>query len=112
MKTNLWIDDVRPAPSGYTWLRSVYAAIIACAAETELSSSGERCLYLGDISLDHDAGEMRIFGGDYVKFLEWLEEKQHVDGWQIDATFHIHSMNPVGRENMLRIIKRNGWSFS
>lgn len=30
----------------------------------------------------------------------------------IDAKFHIHSMNPIGRENMMRIIKRNGWSFS
>lgn len=30
----------------------------------------------------------------------------------IDAKFHIHSMNPIGRENMMRIIKRNGWSLS
>ena len=107
---NLWIDDVRPAPKGYTWIKTVSAAINTCIEESYLSSSGKMCLYLGDVSLDHDAGK---FGPpDYIHFLEWLEEKQQAEGWQIDATFHIHSMNPVGRENMLRIIKRNGWSFS
>lgn len=108
---NLWIDDIRPAPEGYTWIKTVYAAIAICMKES-YSYSGKVYLYLGDVSLDHDAGEMRIFGGDYIRFLEWLEEKQHVDGWQIDATFHIHSMNLVGRDNMIRIIKKNGWSFS
>lgn len=107
---NLWIDDMRPAPEGYIWIKTVSAAIITCIEESYLSYSGKMCLYLGDISLDHDAGE---FGPpDYICFLEWLEEKQQVEGWKIDATFHIHSMNPVGRENMMRIIKKNGWSFS
>ena len=107
---NLWIDDVRPAPEGYTWIKTVPAAIVACIEESYISYSGKTCLYLGDVRLDHDAGE---FGPqDYICFLEWLEEKQQVEGWKIDAKFHIHSMNPVGRENMMRIIKRNGWSFS
>lgn len=110
MKKNLWIDDMRPAPEGYIWIRTVSAAIVACIEESYISYSGKTCLYLGDVSLDHDAGE---FGPqDYICFLEWLEEKQQVEGWKIDAKFHIHSMNPVGRENMMRIIKRNGWSFS
>lgn len=110
MKKNLWIDDVRPAPEGYIWIRTVSAAIAICIEESYFSS-GKMCLYLGDVSLDHDAGDMRSFGGDYIRFLEWLEEKQQAEGWKIDAKFHIHSMNPVGRENMMRIIKKNGWSF-
>lgn len=106
---NLWIDDVRPAPEGYTWIKTVSAAIAICIEESYFSS-GKMCLYLDDVSLDHDAGK---FGPpDYIRFLEWLEEKQQAEGWKIDAKFHIHSMNPVGRENMMRIIKRNGWSFS
>ena len=107
---NLWIDDVRPAPEGYIWIKTVSAAIVACIEESYISYSGKTCLYLGDVSLDHDAGE---FGPpDYIRFLEWLEEKQQAEGCKIDSKFHIHSMNPVGRENMMRIIKRNGWSFS
>ena len=106
---NLWIDDVRPAPEGYIWIKTVSAAIVTCMEES-YSFSGEVCLCLGNVSLDHDAGE---FGPpDYICFLEWLEEKQQVEGWKIDAKFHIHSMNPVGKENMMRVIKRNGWSFS
>lgn len=92
-------------------------AITACIEESYIPYSGKTCLYLGDISLDHDAGEFRP--PDYICFLEWLEEKQQAagsrqqaEGWKIDAKFHIHSVNPVGRENMMRIIKRNGWSFS
>lgn len=109
MKKNLWIDDMRPAPEGYTWIKTVSAAIVVCIEESYFSS-GKMYLYLGDVSLDHDAGE---FGPpDYICFLEWLEEKQQAEGWKIDAKFHIHSMNPVGRENMMRIIKKNGWSFS
>lgn len=109
MKKNLWIDDMRPAPEGYAWIKTVSAAIAVCMEESYFSS-GKTCLYLGDVSLDYDAGE---FGPpDYIRFLEWLEEKQQAEGWRIDVKFHIHSMNPVGRENMMRIIKRNGWSFS
>lgn len=28
-----------------------------------------------------------------------------------NTTFHIHSQNPVGRQNMERIINRNGWKY-
>lgn len=67
---NLWIDDVRPAPEGYTWIKTVSAAIVTCMKES-YSSSDEVCLCLGNVSLDHDAGE---FGPpDYICFLEWLE---------------------------------------
>lgn len=35
-------------------------------------------------------------GGDYIKLLDWLEETGR--------------NNPVGVENMRRIIQRNGWT--
>ena len=77
--------------------------------ESYRSSSDKICLCLGEVSLDHDAGK---FGPpDYIRFLEWLEEKEQVDGWEINAKSNIHSMNPIGRENMMRIIKKNGWTF-
>ena len=55
------------------------------------------------IDIDHDAGEYAQLGGDYIKLLDWLEETGR------NYHIHIHSMNPVGVENMRRIIKRNGW---
>lgn len=55
------------------------------------------------IDIDHDAGEYAKLGGDYIKLLDWLEETGR------NYPIHIHSMNPVGVENMRRIIQRNGW---
>lgn len=93
-KTKLWIDDVRPAPFGYVWCKSVNEAkqIIENASSIEL------------INIDHDAGEYACNGGDYIKLLDWLEETKR------EYHIHIHSMNPVGVENMRRIIERNGWT--
>ena len=58
------------------------------------------------IDLDHDAGAEVADGGDYIKFLDWLESEGYVDE---GFTFHIHSMNPVGIQNMRAIIQKNGW---
>lgn len=55
------------------------------------------------IDLDHDAGQYEQYGGDYIRILDWLEETGR------DYPIRIHSMNPVGRENMRRIIEKNGW---
>lgn len=94
----LWIDDVRLAPSlEYFPVPSVNLAKIyieyceTCGSPVEL------------IDIDHDAGEYEKDGGDYIKLLDWLEETGR------SYPIHIHSMNPVGVENMRRIIQRNGW---
>ena len=60
---------------------------------------------LDEISLDHDAGDFAIEGGDYIKILNWLERVQNHFAWSLNCRFHIHSMNP----NMRAIIKKNGW---
>lgn len=122
----LWIDDVRPAPDGYRWCKSVNEA-------TKFIENTEKCVqrcmdrghkcfldrdYVGrtkaynaankvDITLidiDHDAGDYANDGGDYIKLLDWLEETGR------NYPIRIHSMNPVGRENMRAIIRRNGWT--
>lgn len=58
------------------------------------------------IDLDHDAGDYADRGGDYIKILDWLEHEGIVDTGYF---FHIHSMNPVGVQNMKAIIEHNGW---
>ena len=101
----IWIDDMRPAPEGYYWIKSVNFAkqfiSICIFYETHLDLEGSYKIDLIDI--DHDAGEYAEDGGDYINLLNWFEERQ------INIPIHIHSMNPVGAENMRRIIRRNGW---
>ena len=96
----LWIDDVRPAPKGYIWLKSVSETIVFIINHEE-DLDGNLLIEL--IDLDHDAGIYAQHGGDYIKLLDWLEETGR------NYPIHIHSMNVVGVENMRRIIQRNGW---
>ena len=102
----LWIDDVRPAPEGYIWLKSVIEARSMIKHIESLYAYNP--LYNDDcviklIDIDHDAGKWAPYGGDYIKLLDWLEATGR------NYPIHIHSMNPVGIENMRRIIQRNGW---
>ena len=94
----LWIDDVRPAPEGYVWCKSVKEAK-HYITYYEYRTHHEIDL----IDIDHDAGDYASDGGDYIKLLDWLEETGR------NYPIHIHSMNPVGVANMRQIIQRNGW---
>lgn len=121
----LWVDDVRPAPEGYIWCKSVNEAKeciklfekLIYLLEYELENADKMPFYviperyramIGRLSIeliniDHDAGDYALYGGDYIKLLDWLEETGR------NYPIHIHSMNPVGVANMRRIIQRNGW---
>jgi len=99
----LWVDDLRDPPENEGWVvaRSVQeAATVIWFYEHNMSD--DTIL----IDLDHDAGDFASNGGDYIKLLDWLEQKNFVDTGYF---FHIHSMNPVGVHNMRQIICRNGW---
>ena len=93
----IWVDDVRPAPKGYKWAQSVMMA----QAIIEVAEEDTKKIELIDI--DHDAGDFVSDGGDYIKLLDWLEETGR------SYPIRIHSMNPVGVQNMRRIIQKNGW---
>ena len=101
----LWVDDVRPAPDGYIVCKTVDSAkkmIEIYSSWVDFDNNIVDCIELIDI--DHDAGDYVRFGGDYIKLLDWLEETGR------NYPIRIHSMNPVGVENMRRIIERNGWT--
>ena len=87
----IWLDDIRPAPEGYIWCKSVNAA-------KQIIVSAEESILL--IDCDHDLGEFAYDGGDGIKLLDWLAEKC------LYYPVKLHTMNPVGRENMLRLINR------
>jgi hypothetical protein len=94
----LWIDDVRPAPEGYIWCKSVNQTKFLIELTTPDFNEKPELL-----DIDHDAGDFAYDGGDYIKLLDWLEETGR------NYPIRIHSANPVGVQNMRRIIERNGW---
>ena len=99
----LWIDDVREAPKGYVHRHSVNSAK-AYIEHCEANQLRYPMLNIELIDIDHDAGDFANDGGDYIKLLDWLEETGR------NYPIRIHSMNPVGRENMRAIIRWNGWT--
>ena len=110
----LWIDDVRPAPDGYVWCKSVNSAkrtiidfeqkVENALDEYDFPSVELWSKKIELISVDHDAGEYASDGGDYIRLLDWLEETGR------NYPIRIHSMNVVGVANMRAIIERNGWT--
>ena len=121
----LWIDDTRPAPKGYYLCKSVNEAKEKIIRQEKLFDSAcnqARYHFFNDnhqfvddylkeskevmielIDIDHDAGDFANEGGDYIELLDWLEATGR------EYPIRIHSMNPVGVENMRRIIQRNDW---
>ena len=96
--TKVWIDDIRPAPSGYKWFKSVNSFI------DHFSKDAPYLDNLGVVDIDHDAGDYAKDGGDYIKCLDYLEHRGVKD-----LQVRIHSQNPVGVAKMRQIIKKNGW---
>lgn len=107
----LWIDDVRPAPEGYVWCKSVgeaqgkikYIEYFNKRYRIFTSDGIKEEDEIELIDIDHDAGDFACDGGDYIRLLDWLEETGR------NYPIRIHSANPVGVANMRRIIQRNGW---
>lgn len=92
----LWIDDIRTPPNDtdYVWAKSTNQSI-------ELIQQYKD--NIDYIDIDHDAGDYASDGGDFIKILDWLEANEF---W---CTLRIHSMNPVGRQNMEAIANHNNW---
>lgn len=115
MAIKMWVDDIRPAPDGYEWFKSVNEVFEFLSMEFDF------CIMMREqleilLDLDHDAGEYANQGGDYIEILNAIERNNHFrkehnnpEIYEIIPTIHIHSMNPVGVENMRRVIQRNGW---
>lgn len=89
----MWLDDVRPAPEGWTQVRSVNEA-------TRLMTS----MPISDASLDHDLGEFAADGGDGWRLVDWMAE---TDTWPTNSVT-VHSSNPVGAQRMLDTVDRYG----
>jgi hypothetical protein len=102
---NLWLDDIRPAPSGWTWVKTIEDA-------WELLSNSN----VQSMSLDHDLGVC-------TPCSEKLEQGENIFCTHIRSGYDlclmmaehnrwsrekptVHSQNPVGAERMPGVIER------
>lgn len=92
----LWLDDERPVSkqfnNGCAEIATSYDEAIDIFLD--LNDGNDIC-----ISFDHDLGTDKT-GYDFAK---WLVE-HYVTGY-----FTVHSMNPVGRENIRQLLNHYGW---
>jgi len=101
----IWVDDLRPAPTGYHWAKTSLDAInFIRNYKQAYAMTNDEAFKIEVLDLDHDAGDYANMGGDYIFVLEWMEEFG-ID----DIPIRLHTMNPVGRENMRAIIRKNHW---
>lgn len=110
----MWVDDLYPAPDGWTAFISVNGAL-NFIRQTILEGDT-----ISMISLDHNAGEYRNYGGDYINLLNEIENEINVrkdfggsimEKFVNNTTFHVHSLNPGSKQDMERVINRNGWNL-
>ena len=89
----LWLDDIRPAPDGWTWAHNAEEAVSFLArGVVEVAS------------LDHDLGDAVAQTGYDV--LVWVERAVAADAWYGPLPrFLVHSANPVGRDRMQAAIR-------
>jgi len=103
----IWIDDVRPMPEGY----DIHCKTVDGFIDLFEYVEAKQKYNIDVVDLDHDAGDLCKFGGDYIKILEYFEKRQIDTGIRPDCIFKIHSRNPIGYRNMLNIIRQYGWKF-
>ncbi len=96
---NVWLDDLRPMPPGFTAHARTAAEAIA------LLRTGT----VAHLSLDHDLGEAA--NGTGYAVAAWIEEAafrwaQGDPAGLSPLTWAVHSQNPVGVQNMLHALRR------
>lgn len=98
----LWLDDVRPAPPGWTWAKSAVRAIALLETGT-----------VTEVSLDHDLGQDGMTqtrdglmvpasvqpAGCGYDVACWIEAAA-CDGGLSRIEARCHSANPVGRKRI------------
>ena len=98
MTIYIWVDDIRK-PHGYkteqtVWAKTYESAIIL------LNTFCHNSRFEVVLDPDHDLGTEKS-GYDVCKYI--VENQLPVAG------FHIHSMNPVGVENMRQLLTHYGY---
>ena len=91
----IWIDDMRSPPdNSYRWCQT-YDSAIATIHYFSTSDYG-----IERICFDHDLGEEKT-GYDIAKYL--VKNGIYIENYSV------HSMNPVGRQNIIQLLDHYGY---
>lgn len=97
----LYIDDIRPAPEGWTLVRTVDEAI-----DLLRSQDWDEVSFDHDLAFSHYAGEFtnEKTGNELAQMLVDLVRA----GKRKSPKCHVHSMNPVGRKRIIATLVAGG----
>lgn len=106
----LWLDDLRPAPEGWTWVKTPMQAIGALLGDIDDPVT--------HMSFDHDLGIDPAKFDAYTRG-EIEEHEAEITGYQValwmaehdvwpTVECMVHSMNPVGAKNICGVVDRYG----
>lgn len=88
----LFLDDKRDPPIGWQLCTTAWSCIFYLRTQK-----------VTEISLDHDLGNDSLYGTGY-DVLKWIERSVAAGDYP-PPKIHIHTMNPVARDRMLRAIE-------
>lgn len=95
MKYNVYLDDCRNTPDGFQIRTYTYEETIEVLTKMEG--------YIGILSLDNDLGEGLREGNEVM---DWIEEQYYTRNYKLPDKIMVHSMNPIAKDKMERIIDR------
>ena len=100
----IWLDDVRPFGGGIHALHDYDCYTVHSVNEAiDIITSCELAHEKFILNLDHDLGDYAKDGGDGYKLVEWLiETGRNTKNYVVQC----HSMNPVGKANILALYNR------
>ena len=112
----LWLDDIRDVPDicvrypvreEAEFGMNTYVTYVVKSVDTAkylIENAVRQKRYDGYLlDLDHDLGDYAKDGGDGYELIKWMIEKGYITN---KFKIRIHSMNPVGRQNMEQLIDR------
>ena len=94
----IWLDDTRIGYHCYN-VRYIHCYSVNEVKQTILACEKQN-VPIEVIDCDHDLGSFTADGGDGIKLIDWLAERESY------YPIKLHTINPIGHENMQHEIER------
>lgn len=89
----LWVDDIRPAPEGWIWVKTAEEAIEFLKDQP-----------VSVVSLDHDLADSSVPEKTGYTVACFIEERAWTEISYRPPEIRVHSANPVGRRRIQTVI--------
>lgn len=105
----MWHDDVRPAPEGWTWVRTNQEAQAFLNEHEVVECSLDHDLGFHEVDVSEDGAGFFLAGsspdGSGYDLVRWMCEND-----KVPESVTIHSWNPSGAERMAAHLRDHGHS--